>query len=78
MATPANRAELLINGDQISSAILAAVRGAERTLCVETYVYWQGEIAREFAAAICERAAAGVECRVLLDAFGSARCSSGI
>jgi cardiolipin synthase A/B len=77
-ATAPNRAELLINGDQIFPAILTAVRGAERTLCVETYVYWQGEIAREFAAAVSERAAAGVECRVLLDALGSARMDSAL
>ena len=38
-----------------------------------TYVYWQGEIAREIADALCERAQAGVEVNVLFDAVGSAK-----
>src|ERR687898_1500028 len=41
-----NRAELLINGDQIFPAFLETIRSAERTLCVQTYVYWRGDIAR--------------------------------
>ena len=43
------------------------------TLNLETYVYWTGDIADEVAGAICERAEAGVECKVLLDALGSAK-----
>ena len=38
-----------------------------------TYVYWHGEIAREVADAVCERAQAGVEVNVLFDAVGSAK-----
>ncbi len=38
-----------------------------------TYVYWHGEIAREVADAVCERAEAGVEVNVLFDAVGSAK-----
>ncbi|MDQ3758563.1 MAG: phospholipase D-like domain-containing protein [Actinomycetota bacterium] len=64
--------ELLINGDAIFPAILETIRGAERTLTLETYVYWQGEITREIADAVCERARAGVEVKILLDALGSA------
>ena len=73
VATDGNRAELLINGDQIFPPILEAIRGAEHSIHLETYVYWRGEIADEVAEAIRERAAAGVECRVLLDAVGSAK-----
>lgn len=64
--------ELLINGDQIFPAIIETIQGAERTLTVETYVYWRGDITDEFANAICERARAGVEVKVILDALGSA------
>ena len=67
-----NQAELLINGDQIFPAILETIRSAEHTLNLETYVYWRGEITGEVAAAICERARAGVRCNVILDALGSA------
>ena len=68
-----NHVEVLINGDNIFPSVLEAVRSAQDTLNIETYVYWQGEIATELADAICERAEAGVECRVLLDAIGSAK-----
>ena len=64
--------ELLVNGDAIFPAILETIRSAERTLTLETYVYWKGDITEEVADAICERARAGVEVRVLLDALGSA------
>ena len=64
--------ELLVNGDAIFPAILETIKSAERTLTLETYVYWQGEITEEIAAAVCERAKAGVEVKVLLDALGSA------
>ena len=68
-----NDVELLINGDSIFPAFLETVRGARKTLTVETYVYWTGDIAGEVADAIAERAEAGVECNVLLDALGAAK-----
>lgn len=71
--TDGNDAELFVNGDQIFPAMLETIRGAERTLCLETYVYWRGDIAAEIAGAVAERARAGVDCKVLLDALGSAQ-----
>ena len=68
-----NDVELLINGDEIFPAFLETVRGARKTLNVETYVYWRGDIASDVAEAICERAEAGVECNVVLDALGAAK-----
>ena len=44
-----NRVVNLENGDEIFPAMLETIRGAERTLCLETYVYWTGEIAEEVA-----------------------------
>jgi cardiolipin synthase len=73
VAVDGNRAEVLVNGDRIFPAMLGAIRGAKETVNFETYVYWQGDIAQELAEAICERARAGVECRVLLDGVGSAQ-----
>ena len=66
-----NEAELLLNGDRIFPAMLETIRGAERTLNVQTYVYWRGEIASEVSEAICERARNGVRCNVILDALGA-------
>jgi cardiolipin synthase A/B len=68
-----NEAELLINGDEIFPAFLETIARAERTLNVQTYVYWRGEIAHEVAGAICNRASDGVQCRVILDALGAAK-----
>ena len=68
-----NDIELLINGDEIFPALLETMRGAQRSLNFLSYLYWSGEIAGEVAAALCERAKAGVEVNVLLDAVGSAK-----
>ena len=62
--------ELLINGDAIFPCYLETIRSAERTICLLTYVYWRGEIAREVAEALCSRARAGVEVNVIIDAVG--------
>jgi cardiolipin synthase len=68
-----NKADILINGDNIFPAYIDAIRSAEKTVNLLSYVYWHGEIAREVADAVCERASAGVEVNVLFDAVGSAK-----
>lgn len=66
-----NRVQTLRNGDEIFPAMLAAIRGAQHDIDFETYVYWSGDIGRQFADAIAERARAGVRAQVLLDWVGS-------
>lgn len=66
-----NRIDMLVNGDEIFPAMLAAIRSAERTIVFETFIYWSGEIAREMTEALVERARAGVRVHVLLDWLGS-------
>ncbi len=73
-----NDIELLINGDAIFPAFLETIREAEQTLNLLTYVYWKGDIARDVAGALCERARAGVEVNVLLDAVGTAKMESAL
>ena len=68
-----NHAELLINGDSIFPAMLETIAAAERTLNIETYVYWRGEIAGELADAVAARARDGVDCNLILDALGAAK-----
>ena len=63
--------ELLINGDEIFPAFLDTIRSAERSVCLETYVYWKGDIAHDVARCLSEKAREGVEVNVLLDAVGS-------
>ena len=68
-----NRVTVLRNGCEIFPAMLEAIRSARRTIDFATYVYWTGSIAPEFAEALAERAEAGVEVNVLLDAVGAAK-----
>jgi cardiolipin synthase A/B len=68
-----NDVELLINGDQIFPVFLDTIASAERSLSLMTYVYWRGEIAHRIADALCERARAGVEVNVVLDAVGAVK-----
>ncbi len=68
-----NATEVLLNGDRIFPAMLADIRAAKQTISFETYIYWGGTIGGEFAAALAERAAAGVKVHVLLDWVGSAK-----
>ena len=70
--------ELFINGDQIFPAYLDTIRGAEHTLNIVTYAYWRGDIAHEVADALVERAAAGVEVNVVLDAMGTIQMERGV
>ncbi|MDQ1671048.1 MAG: cardiolipin synthase [Actinomycetota bacterium] len=68
--TEGNTLTVLRNGDQIFPAMLEAIRGAQSTVDLMTFVYWRGEIAVEFAKAMSDRARAGVRVRLLIDALG--------
>lgn len=50
--------------------MLGAISAAQRTIDFLNFVYWRGDIAREFAHALTERARSGVRVRVLIDAIG--------
>ena len=66
-----NTVQALQNGDEIFPSMLEAIRGAKRTITFETYIYWSGDIGKEFADALVERAGSGVRVHVLLDWAGS-------
>ena len=66
-----NRIEVLRNGVQIFPSMLSAIRTAKKTINAEFYIYWDGNIGRQFAEAFAERARAGVKVNVVLDAVGS-------
>ena len=70
---PGNSTTTLVNGDQIFPAMLDAIRSATRSINFETYVYWSGKIGSDFAAALSERAAHGVQVHVIIDSVGSDR-----
>ena len=68
---PGNNVTTLVNGDQIFPSMLAAIRSAKQSINFETYVLWDGEIARQFIDALVERARAGVKVSIILDAQGT-------
>jgi len=74
--TRGNRVELLVNGVEIFPPMLQAIREARESVRLLTYVYWQGDIADEFASALREAAGRGVEVRLLLDAWGAKKMES--
>lgn len=68
-----NQIDILQNGDEIFPAMLDAITAAQHSINFETYIYWSGQIAAEFAHALMARAQDGVEVRVLMDWVGSLR-----
>lgn len=73
-----NRYELLRNGDEIFPVMLGAIRSATKTITFETYIYWSGQVGRDFADALAERSRAGVKVHVLLDWVGSAKMDQAL
>lgn len=69
--TAGNKVQALVNGEEIFPAMLDAVRSAQQSITLETYIYWSGSVAREFTDALVERARHGVRIKLLLDWFGS-------
>ncbi|WP_377844042.1 phosphatidylserine/phosphatidylglycerophosphate/cardiolipin synthase family protein [Bosea sp. UC22_33] len=68
---PGNRVDTLANGIQIFPAMLRAIREARQTISFETYIYWRGAIAEDFADALSIKAREGLSVKVLLDWVGS-------
>jgi cardiolipin synthase len=64
---------LLRDGDELYDAQLEAIRQARRSVHLEAYIFYPGRVAATLLAALCERAAAGVRVRVIIDAIGSLR-----
>jgi cardiolipin synthase len=67
------RVQILRNGDETFPAMLEAIAAAEESVDFSSYIFWPGEITDQFIDAFVERARAGVEVRVVVDAYGSAR-----
>ncbi|MEO8635920.1 MAG: phospholipase D-like domain-containing protein [Gemmatimonadales bacterium] len=73
-----NQVTALHNGDEIFPAMLSAIRSARHSITFETYIYWSGEIGREFSAALAERAIAGVRVHLLLDWLGAGKLENDL
>jgi cardiolipin synthase A/B len=66
-----NRITRLMNGDEIFPAMLQALAAATNTIMFENYMWISGRLSDQFIATIVERAHAGVDVRVIVDALGS-------
>ena len=66
-----NNITTLVNGREIFPAMLSAIRSAKHSINFETYVFWDGEIGKQFTAALAERARAGVKVHAILDSQGT-------
>jgi cardiolipin synthase len=75
---PGNKVETLVNGVQIFPAMMRAIREARQTISFETYIYWRGAIATEFADALSAKAREGLSVKVLLDWVGSIPMDGGL
>ncbi|MEO8203251.1 MAG: cardiolipin synthase [Betaproteobacteria bacterium] len=75
---PGNRVEVLLNGKRIFPSMLEAIRAAQKSITFESYIYWSGEVGKEFAEALAQRAKAGVRVHVLLDWVGSSKMDSDL
>ena len=71
--TTGNSIKVLKNGDRIFPAMLKAIAQAKKRIEFLTFIYWTGNIAREFANALANKAEEGVEVFVILDSLGAAK-----
>ena len=65
------RVEVLTNGEIFYEAELEAIGAARESINIEAYIFQKGELTRRFVEALTERARAGVEVRMVIDAIGS-------
>jgi cardiolipin synthase A/B len=66
-----SRISRLKNGVEFYPAQLEAIRRAKQAINIEFYEFKPGEVGDEMLASLTERAAAGVEVRIIVDALGS-------
>jgi len=77
MAAPARASKIdsairvYTEGDELYEDMLAAIRAARRCVKFESYIFADDEIGRRFIEALVERAQAGVQVLVYIDAVGS-------
>jgi cardiolipin synthase A/B len=73
-----NAIEIYENGDRFYPAMLAAIERAEHSITIEAYIYWEGDIGRQFAEALAAKSRQGLHVKVLLDAIGSSSIGEDI
>lgn len=67
---PGNHFQVLQNGDMFFPAVLRDIASARESVHIESFIWYDGTIARQLARALAKKAREGVEVRVLVDASG--------
>jgi cardiolipin synthase A/B len=65
-----NRVIITQNGDGFFPLLFRDIAAAKETIHIETYIWWDGKVARDLAALLAKKAREGVEVRVLVDGSG--------
>lgn len=68
----------LVGGDEAYPAMLDAIRSAQRTVGLSTFIFDADEVGAEFATALSDASKRGVDVRVLIDAIGDKYAISSI
>ena len=66
-----SRIGVLTNGAAFYEAQLAAIRAARQSINLESFIFHDSKIGRQFVDALAERAASGVKVKLVLDAIGN-------
>jgi cardiolipin synthase len=66
-----NSIRLLDGGDETYPAMLEAIKGAQRSIALQSYIFDHDEVGVELAQALIDARARGVAVRVLIDAVGA-------
>lgn len=70
-AFPGHRLEVLPNGEDAYARLIALLRSAQKTIDLTVFIFGNDPVGDTIVDVLVERAQAGVEVRVLLDAVGS-------
>jgi cardiolipin synthase len=70
-STAGNNVELLVDGVEMLPAYLAAIKSAQRSIHIESYIWADDSSGNAVTDALCERAKAGVAVRAIMDGVGS-------
>lgn len=69
-ALTGNRVRMFRNGDEAYPEMLAAIRAAQASIAMSSYIFRDDATGREFCAALAEARSRGVEVRVIIDGIG--------
>jgi cardiolipin synthase A/B len=65
-----NKLTLLQNGPETYESMFAAIRSAEDHINLETYIFSDDDVGRQFAELLLERQAAGIQVNIIYDSVG--------